>query len=126
MKRSISKIIFWMPRVLAIFFIAFLSLFSLDIFDENRGFWMTILGLLMHNIPSLILIIVLIISWNYEIIGGVAFILAGLLYIVLIFMNPVFNWYMLFWSMIIAGPAFLIGILFLLNWSKRKITNGKI
>jgi len=115
-----------MPRVLAIFFIAFLSLFSLDIFDENRGFWMTILGLLMHNIPSLILIIVLIISWNYEIIGGVAFILAGLLYIVLIFMNPVFNWYMLFWSMIIAGPAFLIGILFLLNWSKRKITNGKI
>jgi signal transduction histidine kinase len=73
----------------------------------------------MHNIPSLILLIVLIISWKHEIVGGIAFILAGLLYIILLMMNP-FEWYMLSWSLIIAGPAFLIGILFTVGWFKKK------
>jgi multisubunit Na+/H+ antiporter MnhG subunit len=73
----------------------------------------------MHNIPMLILLAVLIISWKYEIVGGIAFILAGLLYVVLLMMNP-FEWYMIAWSLQIAGPAFLIGILFLVNWFKKK------
>jgi hypothetical protein len=119
-----NKFIFWTPRILAIMFILFLSLFSLDIFDGNYGFWGTILGLFMHNIPSLILLIILIISWKYEIVGGIAFILAGLLYIgtlvTNIFRDPSFKLEYLFWSLPISGPAFLIGILFLIGWFKRK------
>jgi len=110
--------IYWMPRILSILLILFLALFSLDIFDGNYGFWGTILGLFMHNIPALILLVVLIISWRYEIVGAIAFILAGLFYIVMVMRD--FEWYMLIWFLIISGPAFLIGILFFINWKMKK------
>ena len=80
----------------------------------------------MHNIPSIILLIVLIISWKHEWVGGIAFILGGALYIALLFMNPEFEWYMLSWSMILAGPAFIIGCLWFLNWKNRKRPMKKI
>ncbi|MDZ4385282.1 MAG: hypothetical protein U0944_02570, partial [Candidatus Moranbacteria bacterium] len=60
----------------------------------------------------------LIISWKYEIVGGVAFILAGLLYIALLMGNP-FEWYLVVWAMQILGIAFLIGILFIIGWCKK-------
>jgi hypothetical protein len=119
MEKKINGFIYWTPRILSILFILFLALFSLDVFDMNFGFWQTIAGLFMHNIPSLILLVILVISWKHEIVGGIAFILAGLLYIVLLLMNPI-EWYMLSWSLIIAGPAFLIGILFTIGWFKKK------
>ena len=74
----------------------------------------------MHNIPVIILTITLIISWKHEIVGGVIFILAGLAYVIFTLSSGVL-WYLAFsWSLIIAVPAFLIGILFMINW-KRKI-----
>lgn len=127
MKKKSNKFIYWTPRILSIVFILFLMLFSLDVFDEDLSFWETVLGLFMHNIPALILLVVVIISWKYELVGAITFILAGLLYtgicIVRIIMSNPSEWYMLSWSMIIAGPAFLIGILFLIGWlEKKKIT----
>ena len=119
MEKKINKYLYWVPRILAILFILFLAMFSLDIFEGNYGFWGTIVGLFMHNIPAMILLIVLIISWKHEIVGGIVFILAGLLYIAVLMRNP-FEWYMLLWSIQIAGPTFLIGILFLIGWFKKK------
>jgi hypothetical protein len=124
MGKKTNKFIYWTPRILSIAFILFLAVFSLDIFDGNYGFWGTVLGLFMHNIPSLVLLGVLLISWKYEIVGGVAFILAGLLIVIAnlirMIMNPPFHGYYLSWSLIIAGPAFFIGILFLIGWFKKK------
>jgi len=119
MEKKINGFIYWTPRILSIIFIIFLVLFSLDIFDLKLGFWQTIVGLFMHNLPALALLIILIISWRYEIVGGIAFLLAGFAYIILLIMNP-FEWYMLSWSLTIAGPAWLIGILFFINWFKKK------
>jgi hypothetical protein len=117
--QNISKFVYWTPRILSILFIAFLTLFSLDVFDNDYTFWQAIGALLMHNIPVFLLIIVLVISWKYEIVGGAAFILGGLLYLVTTLMRQ--PWYIVIsWSMIIAGPAFFIGILFLMNWYKKK------
>lgn len=119
--RKVNKFIYWCPRILSILFIAFLSLFSLDIFGMGLGFWGTILGLFMHNIPSIILLIVLLIAWKHEWVGGIAFILAGIFYIIMLLRNPSFEWYMLSWSVQIAGPAFLVGVLFFVGWiMKRK------
>lgn len=120
MRKKINKYVYWMPRIASIAFILFLALFSLDVFGNGMGFWQTLGAFLIHNIPSFVLLIVLLFSWKYEIVGGVAFILAGLLYIFLLLRNPVFEWYMISWSMTIAGPAFAIGILFLVGWSKKK------
>lgn len=120
MEKNVNKFIYWTPRVLSIIFICFLALFSLDIFDMKLGFWGTILGLFMHNIPAFILLAVLLISWRYEIVGGIAFILAGVLYIVMILTNNPFEWYMASWILTIAGPAFFIGVLFIINWIKKR------
>src|SRR3989338_1913101 len=118
MKKKISKFVYWTPRILSIIFIFFLALMSLDVFEGNYGFWGTIAGLFMHNIPAMILLIILIISWKHEIVGGIAFILAGILYMAMILMTAIttgFEWYYLSWAVQISGIAFFIGIMFLIG-----------
>jgi hypothetical protein len=62
--------IYWTPRIVSIIFILFITLFSLDVFDSSYGFWSTVLAFLIHNIPSILLLVVLVITWKYEIVGG--------------------------------------------------------
>jgi len=122
MKKKVSKFLYWTPRILSILFIVFLALFSLDVFEGNYGFWGTIVGLFMHNIPALILLVVLLISWKHEIVGGIGFILAGFLYSVFILMNILrtgFQWYYVAWAVQISGIAFFVGIMFLVGWFKK-------
>jgi ABC-type multidrug transport system permease subunit len=123
-RKKLGKFLYWTPRILSILFLAFVAMFSLDVFDNNYGFWGTILALFMHNIPVFILIIALVISWKHEIVGGIAFILAGLLYIFWLVTTKLtstgFQGYYLLWILNISVPAFLIGILFILGWIKRK------
>jgi len=122
MSQTINKLIYWAPRVLSILFVIFLFLMSLDVFDGKLDFWQTLFGLFIHNIPALVLLLVIIISWKYEIVGGIVFILAGLLYIWLI-SDQIFNnfqWYYLSWIIQISGVAFFIGALFLIGWFRKK------
>jgi hypothetical protein len=118
--KKVNKFIYWTPRILSIVFILFIAMFSLDVFDEKLGFLGTLLGLFMHNIPVFILIIFLITAWKHEIVGAVAFAIAGLAYIILLFTTRNFQWFMLSWIFIIAGPAFLISWLFWINWRNKK------
>lgn len=120
MKQNINKFIYWTPRILSILFIAFLALFSLDIFAMNLNFWQTVLGLIMHNIPAFVLLVILIISWKYEWVGGIIYTLAGILYVVLTAKSQLEWQIVLSWSLTIAGPTFLIGILFFINWFLKK------
>jgi len=87
----------------------------LDVFDGTSGFWLTLAGFLIHNIPSLILSVVVLISWRYPLVGAIVFGLAGLAYVVMVAVNQ--SWYIaISWSLIIAGPAILIAVLFFLSW----------
>ncbi len=126
---KINKFVFWTPRILSILFLLFLAMFSLDIFGNNYTFWETVLGLFMHNLPVIILGILLWISWKHEIVGAIAFIFAGILYtvscIVRFLMSSPRAWDMLSWSLIISGPAFLIGILFFIGWKQKKKNKKK-
>lgn len=123
MKKT-GKILYWAPRILSILFICFLTLFSLDVFEPGMSAGEITLGLFMHNIPSIIMIVLLVIAWRKEIVGAVSYFCAGLFYIgLLIFgaVNSGLQWHLVIsWSTIIAGPAFIIGVLFLINWKKRK------
>lgn len=119
------NLLFWAPRILSILFILFLAMFSLDVFESGYGFRDTLFALFMHNIPSLILTIAVIISWKREMVGAITFALAGLAYVVLITGSSIasgrFEPYMITWPFIIAGPAFVVSFLFYLNWrNKRK------
>jgi hypothetical protein len=127
-ERHVSRFVYWTPRILSILLILFLALFSLDVFESASNTQEALLRLLMHNIPALILTGALIISWRHEIVGAVAFIFVGLLYIIITAINlsETPEWYLIFpWSLMISGPAFLIGILFYLNWSKKRKPNPK-
>jgi len=119
MKKGINKFIYWTPKILGTLFALFLMMFSLDVFEPGLTAWQIAIGLLIHNIPALFLLIILIISWRHEIVGGIVFILVGLLYILMLVMNSKLEWYMLSWSVTIAGPAFLTGILFIISWHKK-------
>lgn len=120
MERKINRYLYWTPRIISILFVIFLAMFSLDVITPEASFSEIAMGLLMHNIPSLVLLIVLIISWKYEIVGGIVFILAGLLYILFAFQAGR-DWdVVLIWILTIAGPAFLVGILFMINWFKKE------
>ena len=76
-----QKLIYWIPRILVIIFILFISLFSLDVFSEYSGLEVFI-ALFMHLIPSFILIILLIIAWKWEKIGGILFLILGGVFII--------------------------------------------
>ena len=118
--KRVGKWLFWTPRILTILFLLFLAIFSLDIFDLCNNFSSCALGLLMHNIPVFILIIILWISWKHELVGAIAFALAGLLYIITLLIKPIFVLSQLFWTLPISLPAFLISYLFYLNYKKKE------
>ena len=116
-----KRALFWTPRALSILFIAFLSLFALDVFDGHLGFWQTALALTMHLIPSFVLIAALVLAWRWEWIGAALYGTAGLMYVgwVVSLSRPVPPAIRLNWILAIAGPAFVIAGLFLANWLKR-------
>lgn len=106
-----NKILFWLPRILMIVFILFISLFALDSFDGNETLIRKIGGFLIHLIPTFILTALLIVSWKLEWIGGVAFFGLGVFYIIWAWGRFTIGTYFL-----ISGPLFIISILFFLNW----------
>jgi hypothetical protein len=105
-----KKIIFWLPRILAIIYILFISVFALDIFGQGYDFWEVMVGLFMHLIPSLILIVLIVVAWRRPKIGGILFIALAVMFTI------AFNTYReLITLLLISGPLLLIGILFLLQ-----------
>jgi hypothetical protein len=114
MNKLLKQILFWTPRVAGILFILFLSLFALDIFEMELGFWGTILGLFMHLIPSILLAITLALAWKWEWVGTLAFWGWAIWYV---FAARGFHWSV---YVLIAGIPALIGTLFLAGWFWRK------
>ncbi len=116
MNKKRNDFLFWAPRVLGILMILFLALFSLDVIGMSDDPLQVALGMLIHNIPSFILIALLLVSWKWELVGGIIYPLLGLAYI-LTSRGQHWSSYLL-----IAGPLVLIGILFLLNWKSNRNT----
>lgn len=106
----------WIPRALSILIISFFLLMSLDIFDMHMSFWQTVLGLFMHNIPTIVLIAILIFSWKNEIIGAISYILLALAYEVFALRSGIDILGIIF----IGAPLVLTGILFLKNYNEKK------
>lgn len=111
MNKPVKRFVYWAPRILGLLFAAFISLLALDVFGEGYGFWGTIVALLMHLVPTSILLVVLALAWRWEWIGAFGFAALGVAYIVLF--GEEFEWATL---LFIPGPLFLVGALFLTNW----------
>lgn len=107
--------IYWLPRVLTIIYILFLALFAFDVFEGDQSVWKKALGFLIHLVPNFVLIVILIISWKREWIAAILFSVLAIFYIVFFWGRFALGAYFA-----IAGPLFLTGILFLINWYQRK------
>ena len=106
-----KNLIIWSPRVLGIAFVLFLSLFSLDVFNEYVG-WSIFIPLMIHLSPALVLLSLTIIAFKVDLIGVIAFLGFSIFYILLVGLSNVF--------IIILAPAVLTGLLFLLSWFYKK------
>jgi hypothetical protein len=104
----------WTPRVACLLYALFLSLFALDVFNEGHGSWKTILALFIHLVPSWIVLGMLGISWRWEWGGALLFASLGVWYVIS-------TWERMHWSakVLVSGPLFLIGVMFLVDWVYR-------
>ncbi len=116
-----QQLLYWAPRTLCIAFALFISLFALDAFGEGQGFWDTILALLMHLIPTFVILLLLAVSWRREWIAGVLFLVLAVLYVSWAWNKP---FGVLSTLLLISGPLVVIGVLFLLNWYYRAELRG--
>jgi len=114
----------WAPRVLAMLAILFVSMFSLDAFHASVPLKDQILDWLMHMLPSFVLIIVLVIAWKWENIGGIIFLSVGLAFSPYVFWgNYTHNhsiWLSFFIILTITFPFMLTGFLFMLSYYTKK------
>lgn len=114
------KILLWAPRILSILFILLLLMLSFDVFFESDSFGDMLIGFFMHNIPTLVFIVVLYFSWRRPAVGGIFYILAGAFYLGLMRNSEDSFIQSLLFSMALAGPVFITGILYLIDWKVNK------
>ncbi len=99
----------WIPRALLIAFILFLTMFSLDVFEVEATFLEQLGGFIIHSVPSLVLVVVLLISWRKPLVGGALCIACA-------------GAFMLRWHLAMGDtfltlilPLIVIGVLFILS-----------
>lgn len=120
MKTS-NNLWYWLPRILAILAIGFVSLFALDAFNGNESLLIKVQHYVMHMIPSLILAGILALSWKWERLGGSIYILLGAGLIPFIYsLNHNRNGFSTAQSLnvvlLINLPFILVGILFWISY----------
>ncbi len=108
MRSPLERTLYWAPRVTAILFALFLTLLALDVFSEGYSFGETVVALVMHLIPTAILLAALAVAWRWERTGGVLHLALAVLYLLLF-------WQRLedYGALIVTVPLLLIGTLFL-------------
>lgn len=107
---TIDRALRWVPRIVSLLFVVFISIFAFDVFDEYQG-WNLVLALFMHLLPSFVLLAVIVVAWEHDILGVIAFFGFAVLYIVWAGLERPWTWYAL-----ISGPAILISVLYFVNW----------
>jgi hypothetical protein len=111
----------WFPRTICILGILFISLFSFDVFTPDLTLWQQLGAFFIHNIPSIVLLLALIVAWKWELIGGIIFTLIGLGTAPLIFLHNYRNINnhsvstSLAVVLLINFPFVVVGILFIVS-----------
>ena len=123
-----QTLLHWIPRIICILAIPFISLFALDAFEGEQSFWLKLGGFLIHLIPSYVMIILTFVAWKRELIGG-------LLLIVVSFLagywigahNFAMNHSVMTTTWIVltlAGPFLLAGVLFIVSYRYARRDRG--
>jgi hypothetical protein len=114
----LAKIIHWAPRIAALLIIFFVGLFSLDVFGTGAAPLEVLGAFLIHNIPSIAMLILLVFAWKRPVVGFVAFLIVAALFI-LFFVRSI---YALPNLLLFVFPILLIAALFYADWQWLKPT----
>jgi hypothetical protein len=99
----------WIPRVLTVLISCFLSIFAFDVFDSKESFIRIILGLLIHLIPTFLMLIAFLFSFKNKSIAGFGMVFLGIVFT--LFFNTYESWINF---ALISLPVLLAGALYLL------------
>ena len=129
MKKSIG-VIHWIPRIICILAILFISMFAADAFAPELTIWQQIGAFLMHLIPSFILLALLLVAWKWELIGGVIFTVIGIGLSPFIFQHNYAMNQSVSMSLVIiltiTFPFIVVGVLFIIShFMKKKAATNK-
>ena len=122
--KNTIRILHWLPRILCILAILFISMFALDAFKPGMTLWQQLGDFLMHLIPSFILLGILLIAWKWEFIGGLIFTIIGVVFTPIVFthnyrMNQSL-WLSLEVVLLITIPFVVVGVLFMVGHYRKK------
>jgi len=125
------RVFHWLPRIICILAILFVSLFAADAFASGLTIWQQLGGFLIQLIPSFILLAFLIVAWKWELIGGIIFVVIGLVTSPLVFMlnhnrNQLSIGASLKNVLMITFPFIVVGVLFIISNSLKKKNLTKV
>ncbi len=108
------RLLVWAPRLLALVYAGFLSLFALDVFKPPVDTWQEALALFLHLAPALVVLGVLALAWRRPWIGAIVYPILALVHLAV-------GWGRLHWLafVVIGGPLVLIGVLFFVAGAAR-------
>jgi hypothetical protein len=108
----LAKIIHWAPRLAASLIIFFIGLFSLDVFEMDASPLELLGGFLIHNIPSIVMLVLLIFAWKRPVVGFLAFLVVAAAF-TFFFVRSI---YALSNLLLFVLPILLIAFLFYADW----------
>jgi hypothetical protein len=118
-RRTDKPALHWLPRIFGICFTLFIGMFSLDVYTPGMKFIHLAIGTAIHLIPCFLIAIALGFAWKRPLVGAVTFPVLGAGFLLFFRKVPVPV------HAVIAGPLFLIGILFLAEWLGRRKEPGR-
>jgi len=109
-----DRLLRWGPRVLGVLVSIFLALFALDAFRPSQSVLEALPDFSIHLIPAVAVMVLVIVSWRREWIGGLAFIGLAIVYALSVGSRHVD------WVLLISGPLLTVGALFFWSWYRRR------
>lgn len=98
-----------------IFYALALLIFADDVFNKDQSTTQTILDLLIHFIPTAIVLFLVVIAYQRPLVGSIIFAINGLVYIIT-------GWANLHWTahVVIAGPLLVLSMLYIIAYKSIK------
>ena len=95
--------------IIGILYALALLVFAADVFNNEQNIAQTFYDLLLHLIPTAVILLIVVVAYNRSLIGAIIFLALGLMYIIT-------GWANLHWTahVLIAGPLLAMSFLYLI------------
>jgi uncharacterized membrane protein HdeD (DUF308 family) len=92
-----------------------LLIFAADVFNHEQNIAQTFYDLLLHLIPTAVVLFIVVVAYNRPLIGAIVFLVLGLMYIIT-------GWASMHWTshVLIAGPLLLLSALYITYWKSNE------